>query len=84
MTEQGPVLVATETDDATADMVIGELNRRSVPVVRFNPADLQDGTLTVSARFGTCPGVPVTGQVRTPSRTADLTRVRAVYWRRPD
>lgn len=84
MTEQGPVLVATETDDATADMVIGELNRRGVPVVRFNPADLQDGTLTVSARFGTCPGVPVAGQVRTPSRTADLTRVRAVYWRRPD
>ncbi|WP_406226058.1 ATP-grasp ribosomal peptide maturase [Streptomyces albidoflavus] len=84
MTEQGPVLVATETDDATADMVIGELNRRSVPVVRFNPADLQDGTLTVSARFGTCPGVPVAGQVRTPSRTADLTRMRAVYWRRPD
>ncbi|MGW4699840.1 ATP-grasp ribosomal peptide maturase [Streptomyces sp. NPDC004285] len=81
MTEERPVLVATEVDDITADMVITELNRRSVPVVRFNPADI--GTsLTVSARFGTCLA-PVAGQVRTPSRTADLAHVRAVYWRRP-
>lgn len=81
MTEDRPVLVATEADDLTADMVIAELNRRSVPVVRFDPADIGTG-LTVSARFGSCPG-PVAGQLRTPSRTADLTRVRAVYWRRP-
>ncbi|MEV5136211.1 ATP-grasp ribosomal peptide maturase [Streptomyces syringium] len=81
-TEKRPVLVATEADDITADMVITELNRRDAPVVRFNPADI--GTdLTVSARFGTCPA-PVAGQVRTPSRTADLTRVRSVYWRRPE
>jgi ATP-grasp ribosomal peptide maturase len=81
VTEERPVLVATEADDVTADMVITELNLRSVPVVRFNPADIGTG-LTVSARFGTCPA-PVVGQVRTPSRTADLTHVRAVYWRRP-
>ncbi|MFJ5102466.1 ATP-grasp ribosomal peptide maturase [Streptomyces sp. NPDC088554] len=81
MTEERPVLVATEADDVTADMVITQLNRRSVPVVRFNPADI--GTdLTVSARFGTCLA-PVAGQVRTLSRDIDLTRVRAVYWRRP-
>ncbi|MFM9448281.1 ATP-grasp ribosomal peptide maturase [Streptomyces acidiscabies] len=81
-TETGrPVLVATEPLDLTADMVITELNRRGVPVVRFNPADI--GTdLTVSARFGVCPA-PVAGQLRTPSRTADLEHVRAVYWRRP-
>lgn len=82
MTEERPVLVATEADDITADMVITELNRRDVPVVRFNLADIGEG-LTVSARFGTCPA-PVVGQVRTPSRTADLTRVRSVYWRRPE
>ncbi|WP_411141431.1 ATP-grasp ribosomal peptide maturase [Streptomyces sp. x-80] len=82
MTEERPVLVATEADDLTADMVITELNRRNVPVVRFNPADIGAG-LTVSARFGSCPA-PVAGQLRTPSRTADLTRVRAVYWRRPE
>ncbi|AYG81933.1 hypothetical protein DWB77_04100 [Streptomyces hundungensis] len=80
--EKRPVLVATEADDITADMVITEINRRDVPVVRFNPADI-GGDLTVSARFGTCPA-PVVGQVRTPSRTADLTQIRSVYWRRPE
>lgn len=82
MTDERPVLVATEADDLTADMVISELNRRNVPVVRFNPADIGVG-LTVSARFSTCPA-SMTGWMRTPSRTADLTRVRAVYWRRPE
>jgi ATP-grasp ribosomal peptide maturase len=82
MTEDRPVLVATEADDLTADMVITELNRRAVPVVRFNPADI-GADLTVAASFGTHPAA-VVGQVRTPSRTADLTRVRAVYWRRPE
>lgn len=82
MTEKGPILVATEADDVTADMVITELNRRDVPVVRFDPADICQGRLTVSARFGTCPAF-VAGQVRTPSRTVDLTQVRSVYWRRP-
>ncbi|MFE3552353.1 ATP-grasp ribosomal peptide maturase [Streptomyces kronopolitis] len=81
MTEERPVLVVTEADDVTADMVITELNRRGVPVARVDPSDIGAG-LTVSARFGACPA-PVAGQVRTPSRTADLTRVRAVYWRRP-
>ncbi|MFD3558792.1 ATP-grasp ribosomal peptide maturase [Streptomyces sp. NPDC058686] len=79
--EERPVLVVTESDDRTADMVINQLNRRSVPVVRFNPADI-GADLTVSARFGTCPA-PVVGQVRTPSRTTDLANVRSVYWRRP-
>ncbi|MFC9754947.1 ATP-grasp ribosomal peptide maturase [Streptomyces sp. NPDC056921] len=82
VTEKRPVLVATEADDITADMVIGELNRRGVPVVRFNPADI-GRDLTVSARFGTCPA-PVVGQVRTRSRTVELTQVRSVYWRRPE
>ncbi|MDT0459980.1 ATP-grasp ribosomal peptide maturase [Streptomyces sp. DSM 41527] len=81
MTEERPVLVVTEADDVTADMVITELNRRGVPVARVNPSDIGAG-LTVSARFGACPA-PVAGQVRTPSRTADLAHVRAVYWRRP-
>ncbi|MET9964553.1 ATP-grasp ribosomal peptide maturase [Streptomyces sp. NPDC006356] len=76
-----PVLVVTEPLDLTADMVITELNGKGAPVVRFNPADI--GTdLMVSAQFGVCP-VPVVGQLRTPSRTADLEHVRAVYWRRP-
>jgi hypothetical protein len=55
-TEKRPVLVATEADDITADMVITELNRRSVPVVRFNPADI-GADLTVSAR--SAPALPL-------------------------
>lgn len=80
-TEERPVLVATEADDVTADMVIAELNRRSVPVVRFNPADIGDG-LTVSARYGARPA-HTAGRVLTPSRDAHLDEVRSVYWRRP-
>ncbi|WP_328503427.1 ATP-grasp ribosomal peptide maturase [Streptomyces sp. NBC_00457] len=76
-----PVLVATEAFDLTADMVITELNRKGIPVVRFNPADI-GRDLTVSAQFGVCPTL-VAGQLRTTSRTADLEHVRAVYWRRP-
>ncbi|MFG2115876.1 ATP-grasp ribosomal peptide maturase [Streptomyces sp. NPDC048718] len=81
MPEKRPVLVVTEADDVTADMVIRELNRLDVPVVRVNPADI-GADLTVSARFGTRPA-SMAGRVRTPSRTADLSDVRSVYWRRP-
>ena len=81
MTDDRPILVVTEAHDVTADMVIAHLNMRGAPVIRFNPSDI--GTyLTISARFGTHVA-PVTGQVRTPSRAADLQHVRAVYWRRP-
>ncbi len=79
--DRRPVLVATEADDQTADMVITELHRRDVPVARFDPADIGE-ELAVSARFGTCPATP-DGQVRTPSRAADLANIRSVYWRRP-
>ncbi len=72
-----PVAVVTALDDITADMVIAELNRRGVPVVRFDPADLgQD--LVVSARFGDATPSPV-GYVRTRSRRAVLESIRAVY-----
>ncbi|MGW7004859.1 hypothetical protein ACWGCW_19075 [Streptomyces sp. NPDC054933] len=71
----GPVVVVTEADDQTADMVIDELNRRAVPVVRLNPADIGEG-LTVSARFGTWPA-PAAGQVRNRSRTGDQAVVRS-------
>ncbi|AZS86509.1 ATP-grasp ribosomal peptide maturase [Streptomyces griseoviridis] len=81
MCENSAVLVATEADDPTADMVITELNRRGTPVVRFDPADI-GMDLTLSARFGGC-AAPVTGELRTPSRAVDLTEVRSVYWRRP-
>jgi ATP-grasp ribosomal peptide maturase len=81
MAEERSVLVATEANDVTADMVIAHLNQRGLPVARFNPADF-GVDLTVSARFGIGP-VPVAGQIRTPSRIVGLERVGAVYWRRP-
>lgn len=77
-----PVLVVTEADDLTADMVITELNRREVPVVRFNPSDLGDA-LTMSARFGGTDEMGPAGDVETPSRVVLLDHVRSAYWRRP-
>lgn len=74
-----PVLVVTRLDDQTADLVIMELNRRSVPVVRLDPGDFP-GTVTVNAYLD---GLGFGGTVRTATRTLDLERVRSVYWRRP-
>ncbi|MFE2078042.1 ATP-grasp ribosomal peptide maturase [Streptomyces misionensis] len=74
-----PVLVVTRLDDATADEVITELNRRRVPVTRLDPGDFPD-TVTFGAAFGSR---GVSGIVATQTRTVDLGGVRSVYWRRP-
>lgn len=73
------VLVLTRPTDATADLVISELNRRSVPVVRLDPATFP-ADLQVSARIGPTGwrGV-LTGQ----HRDVILNEVRSVYHRRP-
>ncbi|MEU7182743.1 MULTISPECIES: ATP-grasp ribosomal peptide maturase [Streptomyces] len=78
-TAQRPVLVVTRLDDATADLVITELNRRDVPVVRLDPGDFPD-TLTLHASLG---DGGMTGEALTGTRVVDLTEVRSVYWRRP-
>ncbi|WP_331717325.1 ATP-grasp ribosomal peptide maturase [Yinghuangia sp. ASG 101] len=54
---------------------------RGVPVVRFDPSDVGE-CLSFSAWFGVS-AASLAGQLRTPSRTANLEEVRAVYWRRP-
>ncbi|GHJ36627.1 ATP-grasp ribosomal peptide maturase [Streptomyces sp. TS71-3] len=79
MTTPAPVLVVTRLDDATADVVIEELGRRGVPVVRLDPAEFP-GSVTVAACVN---GSGLTGEVRTATRVAALDRVRSVYWRRP-
>ncbi|MEU3183061.1 ATP-grasp ribosomal peptide maturase [Streptomyces sp. NPDC006923] len=74
------VLVATENEDATADLVIAELNRRRVPVVRFDPGrDFPDrSNLTAySDHLGW------SGRLTAHSKTVDLTEVGALYHRRP-
>ncbi|MFB7929404.1 ATP-grasp ribosomal peptide maturase [Streptomyces sp. NPDC056039] len=75
-----PVLVVTNLDDPTADLVIDELYERDVPVVRFDSGDFP-ATLSCSAVIGDSDSWR--GSVRTPSRRADLGAVRSMYYRRP-
>ncbi|MDJ0342523.1 ATP-grasp ribosomal peptide maturase [Streptomyces sp. PH10-H1] len=76
-----PVLVATEYEDATADLVIAELNRRRVPVLRFDPGRDFPRSVTLSAHTGLNGWG---GQLTSGERTADLSQVRALYHRRPN
>ncbi|MFS4105418.1 ATP-grasp ribosomal peptide maturase [Streptomyces sp. SID89] len=74
-----PVLVVTTLYDPTADVVIRELHDRNVPVVRLDSGDFP-ASLSVAAEIT---GSGFRGRVSTPSRTADLARVRSLYYRRP-
>ncbi|MFJ9829367.1 ATP-grasp ribosomal peptide maturase [Streptomyces sp. NPDC101160] len=79
MTGTRPVLVVTNLDDPTTDLVVDELHDRGVPVVRFDSGDFPT-TLSFEATI-TIDGV--NGTLRTPTRTADLSRIRSMYYRRP-
>lgn len=79
MTNQS-VLVVTQLDDPTSDVVIAELNARGVPVVRLDPADFMAGQAHLAARYGPD---GLSGTVVTASRELDLTQIRSVYYRRP-
>lgn len=81
MSGDRPVLVVTNADDPTTDLVIGELNRRDVPVARFDSGDFPHA-LSVEATLTNGTG-GISGRLTTPSRTVDLARVRALYYRRP-
>lgn len=75
-----PVVVLTQVDDPTADMVIRHLNAVDVPVVRLDPADFPR-TLSLSARIGT--GTHWEGRIATASRVFDPGSARALWLRRP-
>lgn len=79
MTDSRPVLIVTNLDDPTTDLVVEELYGRGVPVVRFDSGDFP-ATLSVAATV-TSDGIE--GTLTTPSRTADLARARSLYYRRP-
>ncbi|MEV5681530.1 ATP-grasp ribosomal peptide maturase [Streptomyces sp. NPDC052179] len=79
MSDLGPVLVVTNLDDPTTDLVIDELHGRGVPVVRFDSGDFPT-TLSIAASI-TPDGVQ--GTLSTPTRSADLSHVRSLYYRRP-
>ncbi|MFI1398351.1 ATP-grasp ribosomal peptide maturase [Streptomyces sp. NPDC020681] len=76
-----PVLVVAEQLDASADMVVDQLNLRDVPVTRFDSADFPEQlTLTVSH----APNAPGwRGVLDDGHRSVRLQDVRAVYYRRP-
>ncbi|MFF4605800.1 ATP-grasp ribosomal peptide maturase [Streptomyces sp. NPDC001339] len=80
-TDPRPVLVVTNLDDPTADLVIAELHGRGVPVVRLDSGDFP-ATLSCSAYIGG-DSAQWGGSVATPTRIADLGNVRALYYRRP-
>lgn len=73
------MLVVTSLHDPTADVVIRELHDRDVPVVRLDSGDFP-ATLSVEAEINEH---GLRGRLHTPSRTADLAYVRALYYRRP-
>ncbi|MFH8474713.1 ATP-grasp ribosomal peptide maturase [Streptomyces sp. NPDC018000] len=75
-----PVLVCTQYEDATADLVIAELNRRRVPVLRFDPGRDFPAPGVLAARMGAGGG---RGRLTVGERSADLSAVRALYHRRP-
>ncbi|MEV5376950.1 MvdC/MvdD family ATP grasp protein [Streptomyces nondiastaticus] len=75
-----PVLVCTQDEDATADLVIAELNQRRVPVIRFDPGQDFPALVVLAARTG---AGGWGGRLAIGQRTADLSAVRALYHRRP-
>ncbi|MEU1806381.1 ATP-grasp ribosomal peptide maturase [Streptomyces sp. NPDC019937] len=74
------VLVATEHEDATADLVIAELNQRRVPVLRFDPGRDFPKPAILTTQLGRDGWG---GELTIGKRSADLASVRALYHRRP-
>ncbi|MFH8790022.1 ATP-grasp ribosomal peptide maturase [Streptomyces roseoverticillatus] len=81
MNDTRPVLVVTNLDDPTADLVIAELYDRGIPVVRFDSGDFP-AALSCSAFIGG-DAAQWSGSVQTPTRTAELRAARSLYYRRP-
>ncbi|MBV8695588.1 MAG: ATP-grasp ribosomal peptide maturase [Ktedonobacteraceae bacterium] len=73
------VLVLTQQLDAHADLVIHELNRRNVPVMRFDTADFpQRATLIAHTRNGKWEGT-----LLTQSHSLELEHIASIWYRRP-
>ncbi|MGW8374350.1 ATP-grasp ribosomal peptide maturase [Streptomyces sp. ODS28] len=75
-----PVLVSTAAEDPTADLVIAELNRRRVPVLRLDPGRDFPEEARLAAHMGPAGW---SGTVGLRGRTVELDAVRALYHRRP-
>ncbi|MGW1494719.1 ATP-grasp ribosomal peptide maturase [Streptomyces sp. NPDC002402] len=81
MVDGRPVIVSTQHEDPTADLVIVELNRRRVPVLRLDPGRDFPASAVLTARIEQH---SIRGTLTLGERTADLNNVRALYHRRPN
>lgn len=81
MTEQRThVLIVTEPLDPHADVVIGQLNERGVPVLRLHTEEFPLGDVRVSLRSGPD---GIDGEVTVGSRTCSTGEIRSVWVRKP-
>ncbi|MBV9162376.1 MAG: hypothetical protein JO281_12665, partial [Pseudonocardiales bacterium] len=69
------MLVLTRRMDPTADVLIDELNRRAVPVVRFDLGEVVVAAELIGSRW--------VGQLRAGNWYARLEDTVGVYYRRP-
>jgi ATP-grasp ribosomal peptide maturase len=73
------VLVLTCEEDVTADLVVAQLNRTGVPVVRLDPADLPGG-VTLSGEY--VQGA-FRGHLSAGGRLVSMSGLRSIWLRRP-
>ena len=79
MALKNTVLVLTQQLDFHADLVIAELNRRFVPVVRFDTADFPlRATLIARSQAGSW-----VGAIEAPNRSIDFDQIASIWYRRP-
>ncbi|ANW16730.1 ATP-grasp ribosomal peptide maturase [Streptomyces clavuligerus] len=73
------VLILTCEQDVTADMVVAQLHKRGVPLVRFDPGDLPgEGALSAEYVRGEFRGYLSTG-----GRVVSMDGLRSIWVRRP-
>lgn len=75
------MLVVAERLDASADMVVDQLNQRDVPVMRYDSADFPRRIVLSATHSASEPGW--SGILDDGRRSVRLQDVRAVYYRRP-
>ncbi|MET9973128.1 MvdC/MvdD family ATP grasp protein, partial [Streptomyces sp. NPDC006356] len=73
------VLIVTNEEDVTADMVVVHLNASGVPVVRLDPADLTGGV----ALSGEFVHGAFRGHLSSAGRLVSINGLRSIWTRRP-
>ncbi|MFF7387702.1 ATP-grasp ribosomal peptide maturase [Streptomyces scabiei] len=73
------VLILTSEQDVTADLVVAQLNRTGVPVVRLDPADLPGGV----ALSGEYVHGAFRGHLSAGGRLVSMSGLRSIWLRRP-